>query len=732
MSLVLPLNKAGDKDRDLVGGKAYSLARLAKAGFRVPLSLCVTREAYTRFVAGHGLAERIQLECNRKDFVDMRWEEMWDTALRIRHLFLNLPMPRAMEQTISSAISSTFGSKPVAIRSSAPEEDAAVSSFAGMHESFINLSGTASILDHIKLVWASLWSDAALLYRQELGLDTEKSAMAVLVQEVIASRSSGILFTWSPQEPDKMVIESVHGLNQALVDGTVEPDRWFVFRSSRNIQFQPADRKLYMRATAKGTELVPLPFDLRDRPPVSEEEILCLLEAGLAIEKLYGTPQDIEWTYADQELFLLQSRPITTAGSDNGQDSRAWYLSLHRSLENLRGLQNRIENTLLPAMTREAEQLAGIHFSPMNDTELAEEIERRRATLDKWTAVYWEDFIPFAHGMRMFGQVYNDSVRPDDPYEFMELLVNTPLESVNRNTMILEMVERVRANPALRNQIAEGNMTDFVDMEFQELLNSFVRRYGELSCSLGMEDHCRADLRTLLAVILETAVHPAKKGIHKKVDRDQLANRYLQSFPEEKRNDALDILELGRASYRLRDDDNIYLGRIEFQADRVLEEAHRRLEMANRIPPGEQLHPEEYTRSLRVPAYKPDGHKKTSPDQVRKDASARARQLVGQPAGPGIARGKARVLLEAADLALVKTGEVLVCDAIEPNMTFVVPLAAGIVERRGGMLIHGAIIAREYGIPCVTGITDATAHIRTGDIVSVDGYLGIVTLVTTV
>jgi len=106
----------------------------------------------------------------------------------------------------------------------------------------------------------------------------------------------------------------------------------------------------------------------------------------------------------------------------------------------------------------------------------------------------------------------------------------------------------------------------------------------------------------------------------------------------------------------------------------------------------------------------------------------KARQLVGQPAGPGIARGSARVIQQHADLAEFKAGEVLICDAVDPNMTFVVPLASAVVERRGGMLIHGAIIAREYGLPCITGIPDATAVIKTGDEITVDGYLGIVTL----
>jgi pyruvate,water dikinase len=111
-------------------------------------------------------------------------------------------------------------------------------------------------------------------------------------------------------------------------------------------------------------------------------------------------------------------------------------------------------------------------------------------------------------------------------------------------------------------------------------------------------------------------------------------------------------------------------------------------------------------------------------------ARHQARQLVGQPAVAGLGHGPARVIERPADLRDFRAGEILVCDAVDPNMTFVVPLAAGIVERRGGMLIHGAIIAREYGIPCVTGIPDATRLICSGDRLTVDGYLGLVIIDT--
>jgi pyruvate,water dikinase len=136
--------------------------------------------------------------------------------------------------------------------------------------------------------------------------------------------------------------------------------------------------------------------------------------------------------------------------------------------------------------------------------------------------------------------------------------------------------------------------------------------------------------------------------------------------------------------------------------------------------------PEDVIEILKNPAFIPQPVASEEIAETRR--IVKARQLLGQPAGPGFARGSARVILKKSDLFEFKQGDILVCDALDPNMTFIIPLSAGIVERRGGMLIHGAIIAREYGLPCVTGIVDAASSIRTGQTITVDGYLGIVTI----
>ena len=184
-----------------------------------------------------GLGPRIFFELQRKPFEEMRWEEIWDAALRIRNLFLNQPVPPELEDALKARLEKVFGNRPVVVRSSGIGEDSAGVSFAGLHESFVNIRGANDMLEHIRLVWASLWSDRALLYRQELGLDIEHSAMPVVIQALIQGDRSGVAFSQNPNDPTQAVIEAVYGLNQGLVDGTVEPDRWILDRDRREGPF---------------------------------------------------------------------------------------------------------------------------------------------------------------------------------------------------------------------------------------------------------------------------------------------------------------------------------------------------------------------------------------------------------------------------------------------------------------------------------------------------------------
>ena len=727
MRLVIPLHEVRDEDREQVGGKAFSLSRLARMSLNVPDALCIPAEVYNHYVASTGLKERILLELNRKNFQEMRWEEIWDASLRIRNMFLNTPVPDDLTHAIQSRVEESFKEKAVVVRSSAPGEDSAKASFAGLHESYVNIHGAEAILEHIRLVWASLWSDGALLYRKDLELDVEKSAMAVVVQEIVVGERSGVVFGKNPNDASQSVIEAVYGLNAGLVDGTVEPDRWILERQTGKIlSFTPVPREKWVRPSTKGTRLEPLPPEFLKIPPLTNPEAVRVFHLALEAEEAFGAPQDMEWTFRRNELYVFQSRPITTvspeaASTETDGDKRPWYLTLRRSYENLQALRKKIEEELIPAMVKEADRLALQDLSILSDSSLAQEIRRRIHLQEHWVSVYRSDFIPFAHGMRLFGQFYNNTMRPSNPYEFMDLLGGRQLASLERNRLLEEMASMVRNDRFLAERLRAHQSVD--DEPFQQVLDSFTKKFGDISCATQERAGCVAGSDGIQRLLLEMAQHPSAKKRLNAQDVGEMTRDFLSRFMGEQQKSASDLLDLARTSYRLRDDDNIYLGRIEKEMLRAVEEGRRRFE--RRDPHSQEV----MGQAELMEAIKDRNDLPTLRSSVEMGSplfEMKARQMVGQPAGPGIASGRARVIENPSDLFDFESGEILVCDALDPNMTFVVPLASGIVERRGGMLIHGAIIAREYGLPCVTGVPNVTSLIHTGDAVTVDGFLGIV------
>ena len=749
MNAILAFERIEERHRHLVGGKALALATLMRNGIAVPDGLCVATTVYEDFIHTTGLEIRIGLELGRLPLAEMRWEEIWDMALRIRNLFLNTAIPDRLKETLTAKLDIRFSGRAVAVRSSSPQEDRAGTSFAGLHESYINIHGLDAILEHIRLVWASLWSDGALLYRKELGMDMRKSAMAVIVQELVVGERSGIAFSMSPDGADHAVVESVYGLNQGLVDGTISPDRWTLDRrTGRIISHTPAVRKQALRPVEGGIASMPLAAAEQSAPPLDEKALDRVFRMAMTLEKILDRPQDMEWTFRGDSLFLLQSRPVTTVRTEetdvtpwSAGDKRPWYLSLKRSFDNLKVLHRRIEDELLPRMDAEARALSEIDPAGLSNAALIEAIEMRMRIHQYWVGVYWRDFIPFAHGARLFGQVYNDLVKPEDPYAFTALLGKTRMTGMERNRDMHKLVRMIRADTRLQEQLTSGAM-DVDNTEFSDRLKTFLNRYEDLTFKAV---RFFKDRTGLIRLLLEMAEQAEPEAAARQPDITTLITDFISRFPENQRDFARKILEIGRSSYRLRDNDNIVLARVEAQLIKVVDEAKRRIGDLDRVNV-DVLTPAQTVKILSDPAEIPaivkeqatidepvqqHGRPGLVPQSVSitdGDFVMHARQIIGQPAGQGLAVGMARVISAVDDLFKFKSGEILVCDAIDPNMTFVVPLAAAIVERRGGMLVHGAIIAREYGLPCVTGVADASALIHTGDRLTVDGYLGIVTI----
>ncbi|MGB5425200.1 MAG: PEP/pyruvate-binding domain-containing protein [Gammaproteobacteria bacterium] len=736
--LLIPLGGPGEWDEKVVGGKAANLAQLALAGFDVPKGFCLTTRAYEGFVKDAGIAAAIRMELGRKSMDDMRWEEIWDSALRIRAKFLAQPLSGLLRETVATGLRGFDACASLAVRSSAVGEDSAGRSFAGLHESIIGVRGGQAVEDAIRLVWASLWSDAALLYRKELGLDPAHSRMAVLVQEMVDADPSGVAFARDPRDTRKehAIIESVPGPCGQLVDGLVDPDHWELDRKTHGIiAWLPGQRD-----------------DAEHPAPLLESRDLeQILETLLSVEQLFGWSPDMEWTGKSDSLTVLQARPITAAAPDE-DEKRAWYLSLRPGDVRLKGLRKRVVEQLIPELKAVGQVFAAEKLELLNDQQLADAIEQRSAAVARWKKIYWDDFIPFAHGVRRLATYYNDSVRPEDPYEFVGLLRDQPLGATQRNNAIGRLARQLAANAMLRSVVERlleecaGTLrwSAFRDALLQktdsaeDFIHSFEdmnERFLDIVYDEGrLHDQPEPVLRNLIELSqapnrLLNAVPIAGDSIV------ALEKRLLDAVGPERHDEALDMIETGRVSWKLRDDDNLLVARLESQLLRALDVAAKRLRALGRLSsegcPGD-AHIKPVVRALREPSSAPitleDHIKAPTAELYCAPPGETPRQLIGQPASPGVATGTVRCIHGRDDLGSFRQGEVLVCEAIQPTMTHLVPLASAIVERRGGMLIHGAIIARELGIPCVNGVRHAHEILKNGDLVTVDGHLGIVTV----
>jgi len=301
-----------------VGGKAANLQRLTAAGFPVPPGLCVTVEAFRAHLSNHGLQEQIRQVLGAMDFQDVRQVE--ERARKVRQLIQAHPMPADVEGEIRSAYRDLISSpgrdrRVVVVRSSATTEDLPDASFAGQHDTYLNIVGERQVVSRVIDCWASLWTARAMHYRHAHGLRSQDADMAVVIQEMLLATASGVTFTAHPESGNtgKLLINAAWGLGEGIVSGEVEADTFVVDKGSLatlNVTIGGKAVAVLVRE-AGGTELVPTEEAKRSVPSLTAEELHRVAELGRSIEEHFGTAQDIEWCVRDGTVFVVQSRPLT-------------------------------------------------------------------------------------------------------------------------------------------------------------------------------------------------------------------------------------------------------------------------------------------------------------------------------------------------------------------------------------------------------------------------------------
>ncbi|MGW1990215.1 rifamycin-inactivating phosphotransferase [Embleya sp. NPDC001921] len=310
---VLDLREIDETQVAVVGGKGAHLGGLSRIeGIRVPTGFCVTTDAFRRIMAqAPSIEDRLDL-LSRVDPDDR--EAIRTLSAEIRRTIEGIAVPADLAAAITRALARHGEQAAYAVRSSATAEDLPTASFAGQQDTYLNIVGPTAILGHVSRCWASLFTERAVTYRRRNGIDHRAVRMAVVVQQMVFPRASGILFTADPVTGNRKVatVDAGFGLGEALVSGLVNPDVFRV-RDGEVVAKAIAAKQRAVRALAAGgTREVAVDVRRQEEPALTDAQVVRLVRLGRRIEAHFGRPQDIEWCLDGDEFRIVQSRPITT------------------------------------------------------------------------------------------------------------------------------------------------------------------------------------------------------------------------------------------------------------------------------------------------------------------------------------------------------------------------------------------------------------------------------------
>jgi pyruvate,water dikinase len=875
------------EDVGLVGGKGANLGEMVRAGFPVPPGFCLTAAAYREFIQVAGLEQTILslLDGARVD----NPTDVEARTTRIRELIRHQPLPSDMVQEILDSYrrlgrehsAGETARLPVAVRSSATAEDLPTASFAGQQDTYLNVRGEAALLDKIKDCWASLWTTRAVVYRDEQAFDHHKVYLASVVQTMIQSEVSGILFTANPVTGNRAecVINASWGLGEAVVSGLVTPDTISVNKVTSEIiarQFGSKERAIYYAEDGDTLEQETTP-EQQHMSALTDDQVSELVALGKRLENHYGTPQDVEWSYAHHTFYILQARPITTLaqqGQEIAPDDEynrtmfaeifpyplspvflsvicslfksvlkftftTWGFKPPSEINSVGAFYNQpyfnrryIETALEPlppkvratlveqivnpfghhegrvsggfsisylrmvigtlhfmirfpsrlpeliaAYQAQVAEVAKLPVETTSDVEIVESI--RRLVLNDASRLMEHDFLMIA----VIGRAYQflgtllHRYFGDATDEQVAKLVSgvTGNVTMEANKHLWDLAQLAKGSEAVKNTLREVE-TQAIKERLQETaegktflaaLDDFLTLYGHRESRPDiLYPTWVEDLTPVWGFIRAYLDTDETQSPHRQQDRlvherQQLTHEVTKRISRDLMGRALIapvfrwLLNLSQVHTRERDTLHFELTRLFPPIRRLLFELGSRWSGRGLINQRDDVYfvtLDELAelaarpRSMKADILKRRTEYRTNqsrpwPNIIRSDQEiyapsmdaseeVAANRLRGIAGSPGRVTGVARVIRGPEDFGKLQQGEILVAPLTNPVWTPLFAVAGGIVTEVGGILSHGAIVAREYGIPAVMSITGATTRLAGGQEVTVDGNRGIVILET--
>lgn len=310
-------NEVTKDDIPIVGGKGANLGEMTNAQIPVPPGFIVTSDAYYEFMESSNIVNKLRSLLEPLDTGDsdrLQW-----VAAEVKQMIMDVAMPQGVADEIRKAYRK-LGQGLVAVRSSATAEDLPEASFAGQQSTYLNIQGEDNVVDAVQRCWASLFEPRAIYYRQQQGFDHFKVGIAVPVQRMVDSVTSGVMFTVEPVTSDtkKIVIEAIYGLGEGLVSGEVTPDLYLIDKEKMSIiskRYSRQEHELVRNPSENNEETniwQTVAADRQKKQKIADDVIIQLAELAKHIEDHYQFPQDIEWAKEGDNIYILQTRPVTT------------------------------------------------------------------------------------------------------------------------------------------------------------------------------------------------------------------------------------------------------------------------------------------------------------------------------------------------------------------------------------------------------------------------------------
>lgn len=319
LPLVVEFKDIDKSDLSLVGGKGANLGEMTKAGFPVPSGFAVTVPAYNLFLEENNISKQIYEILSISDIEDP--QQLEEACNKIQKIIKFSKFPESVFKELVSAyrkLSGRFKKAEVAVRSSATAEDLPGMSFAGQQATFLNIKGESNLQIAVRDCWASLFTPRSVYYRVHNKIKHENVGISVIVQKMIQSEVSGIMFSVDPVNnyKDRIVIDAVWGLGEMIVQGSYVPDHYVVQKESFSILYKEVNRQEKFLSKRNGkTEEFNLKETYWDKVKLNDDEIIALAKIGQKLQDHYYFPQDIEWAREKGKLYIVQTRPVTTLGN---------------------------------------------------------------------------------------------------------------------------------------------------------------------------------------------------------------------------------------------------------------------------------------------------------------------------------------------------------------------------------------------------------------------------------